>query len=182
MRDSASNSASAIHPLVSLLRVVPALYLADITFDLTVQILDAVGGLQAPAQLLKKAQPVERQGLLQSLHEATRRLPIDLLKLGLELQEPRLCPLVGRLLVRPLELLPPRGLVGLRQVAHHVLPFVPLAALHLGIPAKNVVDRLPEAFAAVNHAKQALLEREASFDQIAKQLLDRLRNAQSLPA
>ena len=48
-----------------------------------------------------------------------------------------------------------------------------MAALHLGESAESDTNRLPEVFAAVDHAEQAILKAKPSFDQTAKQLLDR---------
>jgi hypothetical protein len=70
--------------------------------------------------------------LFQSFHEGIGGLPVDLLQFGVETGEPLFGGLVGRLLVGPLELLPPFFLVGLRQVTDHVFPLVPLAALDFG--------------------------------------------------
>jgi hypothetical protein len=61
----------------------------------------------------------------------------------------------------------PPFLVCFRQVAHNVLPLVPLTPLNLSASAKDFVDRLAHSFAAVNDAEKTLLEREAPLDQVA---------------
>lgn len=110
----------------------PPFHVVGVALDLFVEALDAVGRLQAPSQLLEQAKPVEGERLFQPFHERIGRLPVDLLQLGMETGEPLFGGLVGRLLVDPLELPPPLFLVGLRKVADHVFPLVPLAALDLG--------------------------------------------------
>lgn len=102
------------HPPVALKRVMPALYVANVVFDISHEALDAIGGLEAPAQLVEEPEPMERQGLLQALLERTSGLAVDLLQFGVEIGEPLPGGLVGGLLIGPLEPGSPGFLVVLR--------------------------------------------------------------------
>ena len=111
--------------------VVPAFYIVDVLPDITHEALDAIGRLQALAQLVEKSKTVEGEGFLQSLLEGACRSPIDLLQLGVETDESLFGGLVGRFLVGSLEPGSPGFLVGLRKVADNIFPLVPLTALDL---------------------------------------------------
>ena len=58
---------------------------------------------EALPKLVEKPESVKGQGLLQALLEGPCRSPIDLLKLGVETDEPLFGGLVGRFLVGPLQ-------------------------------------------------------------------------------
>jgi hypothetical protein len=130
---------------------------------------------EAPSQLVKEPESMERQSLFQALLKGTSGLAVELLQFGVETGEPLLGGLVGRLLVGPLEPGSPRFLVLLRQVTQNVFALVPLAALDLGSLAEDLVDSLAQSFAPVDNAKNALLEGESSPQKVPQQLSDRLR-------
>ena len=76
---------------------------------------------EAPSQLVKEPESMERQSLFQALLKGTSGLAVELLQFGVETGEPLLGGLVGRLLIGrlligPLEPGSPRFLVLLRQV------------------------------------------------------------------
>ena len=60
--------------------VVPAFHVAGVVFYLLVEVLDTVGRLQAPSQLLEQAESMERERLLQPLSKGACRLAVDLLQ------------------------------------------------------------------------------------------------------
>ena len=126
-------------------------------------------------QLIEEPEPVQRQGLLQALLEGACRLAVDLLQLSVKTGKPLFGRLVGRFLVSPLEPGSPSFLVGLRQVADNVLALVPLAALDLGSPTEDLANGLAQALAAIDDAKNAVVEAEATPDKVPQQLSDRLR-------
>jgi len=98
-------------------------------FDARVDRLKEVRRLQADAELAKHTKAVQCERLLQALLKAGQRGRIEQPKLLADLlQRPRR-RVVRRVLVGGLELLPNHRPVLLREVAHHVLPLVPLAAL-----------------------------------------------------
>jgi hypothetical protein len=135
---------------------------------------------EALPRLVEESKSVEGEGLLQAFLEGTRRSPIDLLQFGVQIGEPPFGGLVGRLLVGPLEPGSPGCLVGLRKVTDDVSSLVPLAALDLGSLAEDLIDGLAQALRAVDDAENALLEskplvQKPSFNQIPRQLYDRLR-------
>lgn len=66
--------------------------------------------------------------------------------------------LVCRLLGGALEPGSPLFLTLLRQVADHVFPFVPLAALNFGPLAEHLTDHLTQALATVDNAENAFFE------------------------
>lgn len=70
----------------------PTLYLADVPPHLPVQILDAIGGLEATPERGKQAQPVERQRFFEPFLKRTGGSAVDRLKLRLQLQEPSCWP------------------------------------------------------------------------------------------
>jgi len=88
--------------------VVPTSHVSDVLPDITHEALDAICGLQALAQLVEETKSVEREGVFQPLLKGARRLPIDLLKLGVEIGQPLFGGLVGRFLVCPLKFPTPR--------------------------------------------------------------------------
>ncbi|WP_259105736.1 hypothetical protein [Salinibacter ruber] len=96
---------------------------------------------EALPQLIEKSEAVKGQGLLQTLLKSACCGPIDLLEFSIEIGEPLFGGLVAGRLVGPLEPGSPGFLVGLREVADDILSFVPLAALHLGQVAEDLIDR-----------------------------------------
>ena len=82
-------------------RVVPTFHVVDVAIDLAHEALDAIGRLEAFPQLVEEAKSVEREGVLQALLEGARRLPVDLLQIGVEACEPLFGGLVGRFLISP---------------------------------------------------------------------------------
>ena len=119
---------------------------------------------EALPKLVEEAKSVEREGVLQALLEGARRLPIDLLKFGVETGQPLFGGLVGRFLISSLKFPSPGFLVGLRQVADYVLALMPLATLDLGALAEDLIDCLAQSFAPVDDTKNALLKGEPSFN------------------
>ena len=65
---------------------------------------------------------------------------------------------------------PPARLLGSREIPHHVLALVPLAALDVDPVAKHVGHRRPEALGAIEYDQQALRRREPAGDQVAEEL------------
>ena len=125
-------------------------------------------------QLIEEPEPVQRQGLLQALLEGACRLAVDLLQLSVKTGKPLFGRLVGRFLVSPLEPGSPSFLVGLRKVADNIFPLVPLAALNLSSVSEDLANGLAQALAAIDDAKNAVVEAEATPDKVPQQLSDRL--------
>ena len=123
---------------------------------------------EALPKLVEEAKSVEREGVLQPLLKGARRLPIDLLKLGVEIGEPLFGGLVGRFLVGPLEPGSPGFLVGLRQVADNIFPLVPLTALDLSSVAEDLTDSFAQALRAVDDAENTLLKAESSPNKVSQ--------------
>ena len=73
---------------------------------------------------------------------------------------------IRRLRVRRLQLASPGGLVPLREIAHHVLALVPLAALDRHV-ATHVADRRAESLRPIEHHQPRLVEREAPLPHLA---------------
>ena len=121
---------------------------------------------EAPSQLVKEPESMERQSLFQALLKGTSGLAVELLQFGVETPEPLFDGLVGRFLIGSLEPESPGFLVGLRKVTDDVFPLVPLAALDLGSLAEDLVDGLAQALAPVGDAKNALLKGEASPNKV----------------
>ena len=136
------------HPPLLLVTGPPAIDLVGPLADLGHDRLQTVGGLQAAAQGLEQSQPVQGQGLLEPLVQARDRGGVDEAELLPEPVEGRLRLGVARLLVGCLELPPPRGLLGRREVAHHILSLVPLTALHQRLRAE---DRLAPSAGPSRH-------------------------------
>src|SRR3954471_8550748 len=75
------------------------------------------------------------------------------------------------ILERPRRPQPPthQGLVALGQVGEHVALLVPDAALDRGVDAEHVTDRLAQRLGAVEDDQHALLDIQATLDQIREQ-------------
>ena len=157
------------HPLVPLRGAAGTFYIVDVLPDITHEALDAVGRQRALPKLVEEAKSVERESVLQPLLKGARRLPIDLLKLGVEIGEPFFCGLVRRFLISPLKFPTPRFLVGLRQITDYVLALVPLASLDLGALAEYLIDSLAKPLAPVDDAKNAFLEIESTPNKAPQQ-------------
>ena len=108
---------------------------------------------------------MQREGLLQAFLQARSGRLVALLELSMELVEGSPSLVVLRALVGPLKPLAPRGLLGLRQVAHHVLAFVPLATLDPGSITECSLDCRAQTFAAVDDHQHAFRDVQASFYQ-----------------
>ena len=119
---------------------------------------------EAPSQLVKEPESMERQSLFQALLKGTSGLAVELLQFGVQVGEPLFGGLVGRFLVGSLEPGSPGFLIGLRKVADYVLSLVPLAALDLGSLAEDLIYGLAQSFASVDDTKNALLKGEPSFN------------------
>ena len=104
-------------------------------------------------QFLEQTQPMKRQRLLKTLIQTAHRRSVQQAQLRSNPRHRRIGFGVGGLIVSALELLPERGLFAGWQIAHHVLAFVPLAALHGGLVAEDLVDRLAQTLGAVDHAQ-----------------------------
>ena len=125
-------------------------------------------------QLIEEPEPVQRQGLLQALLEGACRLAVDLLQLSVKTGKPLFGRLVGRFLVSPLEPGSPSFLVGLRKVTDDIFPLVPPTALNLSSVSEDLANGLAQALAAIDDAKNAVVEAEATPDKVPQQLSDRL--------
>ena len=82
---------------------------------------------------------------------------------------------VFRPVVRPLEALPPQRLLGLGQIADHVLPLVPLTPLDHGAATESLPNGRPEPFAAVEDHQHALRDVEAPLKQRPQERRQHLR-------
>ena len=154
--------------------VVPAFHVAGVVLHLSVEVLDTVGRFQAPPQLLEEPKSMERERFLQAFSKGACRLAVDLLQLRVKTGKPLFGRLGGRFLVSPLEPGSPRFLVGLRQMADYVFSLVSLAALNLSSVSEDLANGLAQALAAIDDAKNAVVEAEATPDKVPQQLSDRL--------
>ena len=69
------------------------------------------------------------------------------------------------LLIGLLQLPPPEGLLGLGEIAHHILPLVPLAALDDRLGSKDLLDGLMEALGPVDDAEKTGVDSQPALQQ-----------------
>src|SRR3990170_7146213 len=133
-----------------LIRVSPAADPPRGSRDLGVYGLQAVGRLQTHPQPAKEAQPVEGECLLKPLVQAPSRRFVDEGQLTPEFHKLRSGFRVGGPRVGPRKPLPPGPLLRLGQIAHDVLPLVPLATLDKSFVSKDRLNRLPKPLGPVD--------------------------------
>ena len=152
-------------PALPLARVLPMIDLRAPFLDEGIDRFQAIRRLERTAQDPVHAESMQREGLLQAFLKARSGRLVSLLELSMELFEGRPGFVVLRALVRTLKPLALRGLLGLRQVAHHVLAFVPLAALDQGSITECPLDCRAQTFAAVDDHQHAFRDVQAALHQ-----------------
>src|SRR4030067_2729574 len=113
--------------------------------------LDTVGRLQTSSQRFRKTQTLNRQGLPNPPIQTRCRRFVYPAKLPSNCQQGRFRFLIVIYLVSCLKLLAIFILKLLGQIPYHILPFMPLTALHHPILAKNLRHRLPESLRSIDY-------------------------------
>ena len=143
-------------PTVALARVLPAIDRRPAFFDKRSDGLETVRRLQRPPQHAVQPEAMQCQGLVAAFSQTAGRRLSPILPRAMQLPARSHGLVVCRPVVRPREALPPQRLLGLGQLADHVLPRVPRTPLDHGAATERLPNGRPEPCAAVEDHQHAL--------------------------